>query len=79
LPVKLPAKEKALFSLLKKRLNMVVSKDQIFEHIWESDPESASDWALNALIYRLKKNPGFLASGYVIENHKKLGYSMLKS
>ncbi len=79
LPVKLPIKEKALFNLLKKKINLVVTKDEIFEHIWQGNPDSASDWALNALIYRLKKNPGFISSGFIIENHKKLGYSMIKS
>lgn len=75
-PVKIPAKEGKLFKLLQKNLGQIVSKDEIFDYVWGDNPDVASDWALNALIYRLKKNPSFLASGYMIENHKKTGYSL---
>lgn len=76
--IKLPAKEAKLFSLLKKNLGKIVSKDDIFETIWGDDPDVASDWALNALIYRLKRNATFKRSGYIIENYKKQGYSLIK-
>lgn len=76
--IKIPAKEGKLFKFLKTRLGQVVSKDEIFDHIWGDNPDLASDWALNALIYRLRKNPGFKAGNYVIESYKKLGYSLLK-
>lgn len=76
--VRLPAKESKLFLLLKKNLGKVVTKDQIFDTIWGDDPDPASDWALNALIYRLKKNPSFKNSGLILENHKKIGYTLIQ-
>lgn len=76
--IKLPVKEAKLFSLLKNNLGKVVLKDQIFEAIWGDNPDLFSDWALNALIYRLKKNSIFQKSGCVIENYKKQGYSLIK-
>jgi len=35
----------------------VVSKDDIFATVWSDSPDQASDWALDALIYRLRKHP----------------------
>lgn len=77
--INIPAKEARLFKLLKRSTGKVVSKDEIFGYVWQKDYENASDWALNALIYRLRKNPGFISSGYVIENYKKIGYVLNKS
>lgn len=74
--LKLPVKEAALFKLLKGRLGRLVTKDEIFESIWQDG--IGSDWALNALIYRLRKNPTFQASGYVIESNKKVGYCLVR-
>lgn len=76
---KLPPKEAKLFSLLKNRLGEVVFKDEIFEYIWKDDFENASDWALDALIYRLRRHSAFTSKGYLIENHKKQGYALLKN
>ena len=74
--LRLPVKEAALFKLLKGKLGKLVSKDEIFNELWQD--EVGSDWALNALIYRLRKNPTFVASGYIIESKKKVGYSLIK-
>ncbi|MBI2405502.1 helix-turn-helix domain-containing protein [Candidatus Microgenomates bacterium] len=79
IPLRLPVKEAWLFRLLKKNLGKVVPKDELFETVWPEDPVEASEWALNALIYRLRKNPTFAQQGYVIENHKKVGYMMIKT
>lgn len=75
--IKLPAKEKRLFQLLSKNLDQVISKELIYQAVWR-DEDEGSEWALNALIYRLRKNPYFIAQGYIIENHKKEGYVMYK-
>lgn len=75
--LKLPVKESKLFKFLKSNLNKVVTKDEIFNTLWED--EEASDWTLNALIYRLRKNPTFKASGYLIESYKKIGYTLIKT
>ena len=75
---KLTRKERKLFYLLKKRLDKLVTKDEIFEEVWGDDPDLGSDWALNSLIYRLRKNPTFVSKGYVIENEKDEGYKMIK-
>lgn len=78
LPVKLPVKEAKLFNLLRKNTGRVVSKDEIFAIIWAEDPDKGTDWALDALIYRLRKNPYLAAQGYIIESHKKVGYSLVQ-
>lgn len=77
-PIKLPAKEAKLFRLLKSNIGSIISKEEIFDYVWGRDSENATEWALNALIYRMRKHPAFMASGYYIENHKKLGYSLIK-
>jgi len=77
--IKLPVKEAMLFRLLKKNMDRVVKKEEIFRALWsEDDEEFGSDWALNSLIYRLRKNPFFAAKGYIIESHKKVGYMLLR-
>jgi len=77
--LKLPVKEARLLKILKDNIGETVHKDKIFNFVWESEIDNASDWALDALIYRLRRNPTFISKGYVIENHKKLGYSLLKN
>lgn len=77
LNLNIPAKEGKLFKLLKQNLGQVVSKEEIFDYVWGKDSLEASDWSLNALIYRLRKNQGFKKEGCVIESVKKLGYKML--
>lgn len=78
LPFRLPVKETRLFRLLKQHEGNVVSKDEIYETVWPEDPVEASEWSLNALVYRLRKNPAFAATGYTIENRKKVGYLISK-
>lgn len=75
---KLPSKERRLFTLLKKNVGKVVPKDEIIEYVWGKDWEDVSDWALNSLVYRLRKNKTFQDSGYSIESHKSDGYSLQK-
>ncbi len=75
--LKLSANEEKLFKLLKKNRGKLISKDEIFSYVWEEDT-FASDWALNSMIYRLRQNPVFKQQGYVIENHKKRGYILIK-
>ncbi|MDP3954997.1 MAG: helix-turn-helix domain-containing protein [bacterium] len=40
--------------------------------------EGATDWALDALIYRLRKHPFMKANGYIIESQKKVGYTLIQ-
>ncbi len=78
--IKLSVKEAKLFALLKKKLGRVVAKEELFRSLWLEDGEEfGSDWALNSLIYRLRKNPMFVAKGFVIESHKKTGYMLVKN
>lgn len=77
LPIKLPVKEAKLFKLLRKNMGGVVSKDEIFAQVWGEDAE-ATDWALDALIYRLRKHPFMQANNYIIESHKKVGYTLVQ-
>jgi len=79
LPVKLPVKEKALFNLLRKNLGKVVSKDEIFNEVWKEFDEGTTDWALDALVYRLRKHPFLQSHGYIIESHKKVGYTLIQA
>lgn len=78
MPVRLPVKEKALFNLLRKNLGNVVSKDEIFKEVWGETDENATDWALDALIYRLRKHPFIQSHGYIIESQKKVGYTLVQ-
>ena len=78
IPHKLPVKEKALFNLLRKNLGKVVSKDEIFAGVWQGS-EDATDWALDALVYRLRKHPFLQSHGYIIESHKKVGYTLIQT
>src|SRR3989344_2441540 len=63
--VKLPVKEAKLFKLLRKSVGNVVSKDEIFAEVWPEE-DGATDWALDALIYRLRKHPFITSHGYII-------------
>lgn len=75
---KLPVKERRLFSILKKNENRVVPKREIYDAVWRGE-ELGTEWALNALVYRLRKHLAFTAQHYAIENHKKLGYTLTKN
>lgn len=79
MPVKLPVKEAKLFKLLRQNMGKTVSKDEIFNEVWGQDNEGATDWALDALIYRLRKHPFMVSQGYIIENHKKVGYTLIQT
>lgn len=76
--LKLPKKESLLFIILKRAKGEVVSKETIFREIWQEHREEATDWALDSLIYRLRHNPTFRQSGYVLESYKKQGYILWK-
>ncbi len=78
IPVKLPIKESELFKLLRKNIGNTVSKDEIFASVWP-DSENATDWALDALIYRLRKHPFMQSHSYIIESHKKVGYTLIQT
>lgn len=79
LPVKLPVKEAKLFKLLRKNMDNVVSKDEIFAEVWAENDQNATDWALDALIYRLRKHPFIKSNNYIIESHKKVGYTLIQT
>lgn len=78
LPTKLPVKEARLFKLLRNNAGQVVSKDEIFSGVW-GETDEATDWALDALVYRLRKHPFIQSHGYIIESHKKVGYSLVQT
>jgi len=75
---RLPSKERRLFKILENNAGKIVPKDEIIEFVWGVNYEDVSDWALNSLIYRLRKNRTFQDSGYTIESHKSDGYSLQK-
>ena len=68
-----------MFSVLKAHLNTVVSREEIFSSVWGVEDDNVTDWALDALVYRLRKNKVFQNSGFTIENHKKQGYSLISA
>lgn len=70
----LPVKEKRLLELLKRHTGAVVGKQTIFDAVWREDDGIASEWALNALVYRLRHHPAFDYQRYTIESRKKQGY-----
>lgn len=71
----LPSKERKLLRLLTRNLGKVVSKQDIFDYIWGD--EVASEWSLNSLVYRLRRNPGFDSNRYTIKSIKKDGYILI--
>ncbi|MDD5416266.1 MAG: helix-turn-helix domain-containing protein [Candidatus Daviesbacteria bacterium] len=82
LPVKLPVKEAKLFKLLWQNMGKTVTKDEIFREVWspsDAGSEETTDWALDALIYRLRNHPFMKTHGYIIESHKKVGYTLIQS
>ncbi len=79
MPIKLPVKEAKLFKLLRKNIGHTVPKDEIFTEVWSDNDEGATDWALDALIYRLRKHPFIKSQGYIIESHKKVGYMLIQT
>lgn len=80
-PVKLSLKEAKLFRLLRKHIGDIVPKDEIFTEVWDppAGGSETTDWALDALIYRLRKHPFIKAHGYIIESHKKVGYTLIQA
>lgn len=72
--IKLPPKEAKLFRLLRNNMGKVVGKEEIFNALWLNG--EGSNWALDALIYRLRKHPFIKNQGYIIESHKKVGYTL---
>lgn len=75
---KLPLKERLLFTYLKSQRGKIVSREKIITEVWKQNAESATDWALDALIYRLRRQRYLKDKGYEIINHKKLGYQMIR-
>jgi hypothetical protein len=73
----MPVQEKKLFQQLYMNKGRVVTKQAIIENVWGPNSYGEiSDWALNALVYRLRKHPKIVHGGYVITSHKKQGYSL---
>lgn len=73
----LPYKEARLFNLLRVHLGKPVTKNQIFDTIWQNEDGIASEWALNSLVYRLRNHPAFDTKRYIIKSYKKVGYTLL--
>lgn len=76
--LKLSKNERKLFTILKKNLGKTISKEKLFQTLWGNNPDHGTDWALNSLIYRLRKNPTLINNKYIIENEKDIGYRMIK-
>jgi hypothetical protein len=70
----LPVRERRLWHVLKRNVGRVVSKQEIFDAVWRDSDGIATDWALNALVYRLRRHPSFDSQRYTVESHKKQGY-----
>jgi hypothetical protein len=73
----LPLKEQRLFDLLLRHTGEVVGKQVIFDHVWAEDDGIATDWSLNALVYRLRRHAAFDQKRYEIVSHKKAGYALV--
>ncbi len=67
-------REIQLFNLFQERIGKVVTKEEIFDYLWKDNLDHATDWALNALIYRIRKNPEFISKGMDLKSIKKVGY-----
>jgi len=72
-------KEKILFAMLKKNFGKIVTKEEIFTTIWKDKSVEATDWALNALVYRLRVKLKESSQIFQIEGQKKIGYRLVKN
>jgi hypothetical protein len=70
----LPLKEKRLFKVLLQHRGSIVSKEVVCDYVWSEDNGIVSDWALNALVYRLRRHDAFNSQRYTIESRKGEGY-----
>ena len=70
----LPIKEKRLLKILLQNKGRIVLKETICDYVWSEKDGIISDWALNALIYRLRKHSAFDSQNYTIESRKGEGY-----
>lgn len=75
---RLPMREKKLYNLLKSKTGQIIAKETIFSQVWGDEDPDATDWALNALIYRLRRHPVFKGKGFEIESIKKQGYRLTR-
>lgn len=73
----LPIREQRLLSILKRNTGHLVRKQDIFDAVWREANGIGSEWALNALVYRLRRNPAFDSQRYTIESYKKQGYLLI--
>jgi hypothetical protein len=70
----LPLKEKRLFKILLLHKGMITTKETICDSVWRENDGIVSDWALNALVYRLRRHSAFDSQRYSIESRKGEGY-----
>lgn len=74
----LPKKEQVLFETLLQYKGSVVEKETLFATIWPDEESEATDWALDALLYRLRRHPIFIETGFTIQSQKKVGYILVE-
>lgn len=72
----LPEKEKRLLTVLRRHEGRIVSHDEIVDFVWRNESTEVSEWAINALVYRLRHHPYFIVSGSRIVSVKKQGYRL---
>lgn len=75
----LPIKEKRLLKILTQNKGKVVPKETICDYVWSEKDGIISDWALNALIYRLRKHSAFDSQNQTIESRKGEGYILFEN
>ncbi len=76
-PVALTAKEFALLEYFLRRVDEVVTRGELVEHVWDDDFDSLSN-VIDATVYKLRKKLGRDGAGRRLETVKGVGY-VLKS
>lgn len=72
----LTKKEKLLLSLLTGRKGELVTREEIINFVWPSDPEEVNNWTVDQLIKRLRKKLSVLKENKKIITIKNQGYKL---
>jgi DNA-binding winged helix-turn-helix (wHTH) protein len=73
----LTKKEQLLFNLLKDRLDEIVTRDTIIDHVWKDQAHlGVTDWAIDRLIARLRVKLKIQESNYKVITVVSRGYKM---
>lgn len=76
----LTRQERDVYELLSKNVKSLVSREEVAQAAWKDDwEEKYSDWALDALIHRLRQKIGQIYPESTLETKKGLGFIFIQN